>query len=179
MDKAIFLDRDGTINADKAYVYKIADFEFLPGAREALLLLRRAGYRLVIVTNQSGVARGYYTEDDVRALHNWLLETLAREGVDIDGVYYCPHHPEARVEAYRTECGCRKPGLELFYKAASELGLDVNRSIAVGDRAWDLEICRRSGCRGYLVGDGADGEPLPVSVRRAADLLAAAHDIVD
>ena len=179
MDKAVFLDRDGTINANKGYVYKIADFEFLPGAKEALALLRGAGYRLVIVTNQSGVARGYYTEDDVRTLHDWLLETLARVGADIAGVYYCPHHPEARVEAYRKECGCRKPGLGLFYKAASELGLDLDRSIAVGDRVRDLEICRHSGCRGYLVGNGDDGEPLPIPVRRAADLAAAARDIVD
>ena len=178
VDRAVFLDRDGTINVDKAYVHKIADFEFLPGAIEALSLLRKAGYRLVIVTNQSGVARGCYSEDDVRALHVWLSETLAREGIDVAGIYYCPHHPEARVEAYRSECGCRKPGLALFYKAASELGLDVDRSIAIGDRARDLQICRHSGCRGYLVGDGETELPLPASVRRAASLLAAAKDIV-
>jgi len=178
VDKAIFLDRDGTINVDKAYVYKISDFEFLPGAREALSLLGNAGYRLVIVTNQSGVAHGYYTEDDVRTLHGWLTETLAREGADIAGIYYCPHHPEARVEIYRVECDCRKPGLALFYKATAELGLDLDSSIAVGDRARDLQICRHSGCRGYLVGGGGAGESLPVSVRRAADLLAAAYDIV-
>jgi len=113
--KAVFLDRDGTINVDKAYVYKIADFEFLPGAKEALSLLADAGYRLVIITNQSGVARGYYTEDDVRVLHDWLLETLAREGIGIAGIYCCPHHPEAQIEAFRMDCGCRKPGLGLFY----------------------------------------------------------------
>ena len=179
MDRAIFLDRDGTINVDKAYVYKITDFEFLPGVKEALVLLRRTGYRLIIVTNQSGVARGYYTEDDVRTLHNWLRETLAREGADVAGIYYCPHHPEARIEAYRRKCGCRKPGLDLFYKAASDLGLDIDRSIAVGDRVRDLEICRHSGCRGYLVGDREGGKTLPVSIRRAVGLPAVAYDVVD
>ena len=170
MDKAVFLDRDGTINLDKSYVYKISDFEFLPGAKEALFLLRNAGYQLVIVTNQSGVARGYYTEDDVRTLHRWLAETLAREGAGVAGIYYCPHHP-------RDMCGCRKPGLDLFYRAASELGLDIDSSIAIGDRARDLQICGRSGCRGYLLGNGQSGESLPVSVRRVTDLQAAAHDI--
>lgn len=173
----VFLDRDGTINVDKAYVYKIADFEFLPGAMEALSLLRKAGYRLVIVTNQSGVARGYYSEDDLRTLHDWLVETLAREGIDIAGIYYCPHHPEAAAKAYRLECSCRKPGLALFYRAASELDIDVDRSIAIGDRTRDLQICRHSGCRGYLLGDDNAELSLPASVRRAADLLAAAKDI--
>ena len=177
---AIFLDRDGTINVDKGYVHKIADFEFLPGAKEALSLLSRAGYRLVIVTNQSGVARGYYCEDDVRALHDWLRETLAREGIDVDGIYYCPHHPEARVKAYRMKCGCRKPGLDLFYRAASELELDLNRSIAIGDKTRDLQICLHSSCAGYLLGDSeADFSTLPASVRRAVNLLAAAKDITE
>jgi len=179
VDKAVFLDRDGTINADKAYLYKIADFEFLPGSLEALSLLRKAGYRLVIVTNQSGVARGYYTEEDVRTLHHWLRETLAREGIDVAGIYYCPHHPEARIEAYRVDCGCRKPGLDLFYEAATELGLDVDSSIAIGDKARDLQICRHSRCRGYLVENDEPCEPLPASVRSAANLLAAAKDIVN
>ena len=179
MDKAVFLDRDGTINVDRAYVYRAADFEFLPGAKEALSLLIKAGYRLVIVTNQSGVARGYFTEDDVRILHDWLRETLAAEGVDIEGFYYCPHHPEAQIEAYRVQCGCRKPGLDLYYRAASELGLDIYRSFAAGNRASDLEICRHSGCRGYLVENSEACVSLPVSVRRAANLLAAARDIVN
>ena len=176
--KAVFLDRDGTINIEKGYLYKIADFEFIPGAKEALALLANAGYRLVIVTNQSGVARGYYTEDDVRTLHDWLQETLAREGAGIAGIYYCPHLPDAPVEAYRRECGCRKPGLDLFYKAASDLGLDVDRSFAVGDKMHDLQLCLHSGCSGYLVGNGETETTLPASVRRVADLLAAAKDIV-
>ena len=178
MHKAVFLDRDGTINVDKGYVHKITDFEFLPGTMEALSLLRKAGYRLVIITNQSGVARGYYGERDVRTLHDWLRETLALEGIDIAGIYYCPHHPEAQVEAYRQKCGCRKPGLDLFYRATSELDIDLGCSFSVGDQERDLQICRHSGCRGYLLGDGETDAPLPASVRRAANLLAAAKDIV-
>ena len=182
MNSAIFLDRDGTINVDKGYLYRIEDFEFLPGAKEALSLLTGAGYRLVIVTNQSGVARGCYGEDDVRTLHDWLRKTLALEKIYVDGIYYCPHHPEAQVKAYRVKCGCRKPGLDLFYRAASELGLDIDRSIAVGDKARDLQICAHSACAGYLLGAGeiflSALSALPASVRRAADLLAAAKDII-
>ena len=172
------MDRDGTINVDKAYVYKIADFEFLPGTKEALSLLVDAGYRLVIITNQSGVARGYYTENDVRMLHGWLLETLAREGIDIAGIYYCPHHPEAQIEAFRMDCGCRKPGLDLFYRAALELDIDLSISFAVGDRMRDLQICLEGGCRGYLVGNNDAGASLPFSIERVSNLLTAAKKIV-
>jgi D-glycero-D-manno-heptose 1,7-bisphosphate phosphatase len=175
--KAVFLDRDGTINADKPYLYKITDFEFLPGAREALSLLSEAGYRLVIVTNQSGVARGYYGKRDVEALHDWLRKTLAQNGVNVAGIYYCPHHPQGGVEAYRRDCGCRKPGLELFYRAASELELDVESSIAIGDRLRDLQICQVSGCGGYLLGGGESGAILPLGVKRVSNLLAAARTV--
>jgi len=178
MKKAIFLDRDGTINIDKEYVYKIVDFEFLPGVKDALILLCQAGYRLVIISNQSGVARGYYSEEDIWTLHNWLLETLASDGIIIAGIYYCPHHPKAHIEAYRMECGCRKPGLDLFHKAISELKLDINHSIAIGNKMRDLQICRYSDCRGYLLGVSEPETSLPTSVLRVADLLSAAKDII-
>ena len=177
MHKAVFLDRDGTVNVDKGYLYKIADFEFMPGAKEALAVLAGAGYRLVIITNQSGVARGYYSESDVNALHGWLCDTLAGDGIRISGIYYCPHHPDGNAEPYRRQCGCRKPGLELFYKAASDWELDLNLSIAIGDRMRDLQICNASKCGGYLLGDADAPVPLPANIKRAADLLAAANDI--
>jgi D-glycero-D-manno-heptose 1,7-bisphosphate phosphatase len=177
VSKAVFLDRDGTINIDKAYLHKIADFEFIPGTKEALARLRDAGYLLVIITNQSGVARGYYTEGDVRALHDWLVQALAKDGIHIAGVYYCPHHPDGSVEAYRLECNCRKPALGLFYRAASELDIDLGSSIAIGDRMRDLQICASSGCRGYLLG-GRDSAALPANIKCAQNLFAAAEDIV-
>jgi D-glycero-D-manno-heptose 1,7-bisphosphate phosphatase len=179
MNKAVFLDRDGTINVDKGYLHRIADFEFIPGAREALARLYRAGWRVVIVTNQSGVARGYYTEDDVLALHEWLRETLAEDGVYISGIYHCPHHPHGTIARYSRECDCRKPGLGLFYRAAAELGLDIDASAAMGDRARDLQICGVSKCAGYLLGNTETEADLPSGVKRANDLLAAAKDILE
>jgi D-glycero-D-manno-heptose 1,7-bisphosphate phosphatase len=177
MNKAVFLDRDGTINVDKEYLYKISDFEFMPGAREALYKLQRAGYRLVIITNQSGVARGYYSEEDIRSLHDWLVKTLAKDGILISKIYYCPHHPDACAEAYRLKCDCRKPGLSLFYRAVSELDIDLDASFAVGDRMRDLQICNVSKCKGYLLGAGDKNTPLPCNIRYAPDLLSAAEDI--
>jgi D-glycero-D-manno-heptose 1,7-bisphosphate phosphatase len=178
VNKTVFLDRDGTINVDKEYLYKISDFEFLPGTREALYKLQEAGYRLVIITNQSGVARGYYKEEDVCALHDWLSQTLAREGILLSGIYYCPHHPDGSAEAYRMKCNCRKPALGLFYRAASELDIDLNSSIAIGDRMRDLQICRVSGCKGYLLRDSHGMPILPFNVKCAPNLLSAAEDIV-
>ncbi|MDR1916174.1 MAG: D-glycero-beta-D-manno-heptose 1,7-bisphosphate 7-phosphatase [Synergistaceae bacterium] len=178
MNRAIFLDRDGTINIDKGYLYKISDFEFIPGTKEALARLQEAGYLLIIITNQSGVARGLYGEDDVRALHDWLLRTLAEDGIHISKVYYCPHHPDGSVEPYRLECECRKPALGLFYRAVSELDIDLCKSYAVGDKMRDLQICASGGCEGYLLGEGHAIADLPANIKYAHDLLAAAEDIM-
>jgi D-glycero-D-manno-heptose 1,7-bisphosphate phosphatase len=177
VNKAVFLDRDGTINVDKGYLHKISDFEFMPGAKKGLLKLQEAGYHLVIITNQSGVARGYYDEEDVRALHDWLSLTLAEDGILISGIYYCPHHPEGILDAYRMECGCRKPGLDLFCRAIRELDIDLSLSTAIGDHPRDLQICRAGGCRGYLLGDARETPDLPFNVKIARDLLSAAEDI--
>ena len=110
-NKAVFLDRDGTINIDKGYLYRISDFEFLPGAVEALRNLQEAGYLLIIITNQSGIGRGYYTEEDFAVLTDYMKGELSKSGVNISGVYYCPHLPDAEVERYRKICTCRKPGI--------------------------------------------------------------------
>lgn len=151
MNKAIFLDRDGTINADKQYLYKIGDFEFLPGVPEGLRLLQEAGFALIVVTNQSGIGRGYYTEEDFQKLNSWMLDTLEQEGIHIDGVYYCPHLPDAAVEAYRCECDCRKPALGMYRRAAEEHALSFRGSYAIGDKLRDCAVCQETGCRGFLV----------------------------
>ena len=154
---AAFLDRDGTINVDKEYLYRIEDFEYLDGAAEGMRLLQDWGYALVIITNQSGIARGYYAEDDYFRLMEWMLADLAERGIYISGAYHCPHHLAGTVEKYAKSCNCRKPKTGLFYKAAEELGIDLDRSIAIGDKVRDLEICRETGARGFLLSeDGMD-----------------------
>ena len=152
MQKAVFLDRDGTINVDKDYLYKIEDFEFLPGAVEGLRVLKQAGYALVVVTNQSGIARGYYTEDDYQTLEKWFLDKMNSLGAAVDAIYHCPHLPDASVKQYRMECNCRKPALGMFERAIKELDLDVASSIAIGDKERDLALCKKClDVKGFLV----------------------------
>lgn len=143
--KAAFLDRDGVVNKDKAYVHKWEDFEFIPGAIEAMLKLQNAGYALVIVTNQSGLARGYYSEDQYQALSERLLQHLAQHGVTIDGIFHCPHHPDGSVQSLTKICDCRKPAPGLLIKAASQLNLDMTNSILIGDKQSDIDAAKAAG----------------------------------
>jgi len=145
MKKAIFLDRDGTIIADRGFVHKKEDVELLPGAARAIRMANQAGFLVVVVTNQSGVARGYFTEEDVQALNQYLAEILAQEGAHIDAFYYCPHHPEAPVKTYRKVCSCRKPQPGLILKAARELNIDLTQSWMMGDSPRDVEAGKRAG----------------------------------
>lgn len=156
MAKAIFLDRDGTINVEKNYLYQIEEFEFLPGVIEALQKFQELGYLLIIVTNQSGIARGYYAEEEFQKLNMWMLDTLKKYGIDITKVYYCPHLPDAQIEQYRKICDCRKPALGMYEQAIAEYEINLSQSYAIGDKLRDLEICKRTECRGYLVGFGED-----------------------
>lgn len=155
-NKCVFLDRDGTINVEKHYIYRIEDFEFLPGTIDALRTLQDANYKLIIITNQSGIARGYYTEKDFQMLNEWMLSELAKRGVNIDKVYYCPHHPDAKDERYRISCKCRKPKTGLFLRAAEDYDLDLNGCFAIGDKIRDLSICEETDVRGYLIGENED-----------------------
>lgn len=153
MNKAIFLDRDGTINVEKNYLYRKEDFEFLPGAVEGLKLLQKAGYLLIIITNQSGIGRGYYTDQDFQKLNDWMLGDLKSKNVIIADVYYCPHLPDAKVEAYRMDCECRKPKLGLFQKAIIDHNVDLSLSYAIGDKIRDCEICKTTKCKGFLIAE--------------------------
>ena len=153
MNKAVFLDRDGTINVDKNYLYRKEDFELLPHTIEALRLLQNAGFLLVVITNQSGIARGYYTEEQFMKLNQWMIETFRTKGITIDAVYYCPHHPQAKIEQYRRNCNCRKPKTKLFEDAVRDLNIDLAKSFAIGDRLRDCSICQRSNCRGFVIGN--------------------------
>lgn len=151
MNKAVFLDRDGTINVDKAYLSRIEDFEYLPGAVEGLQLLQNAGYKLIIVTNQSGIARGYYTEDDFRKLNDWMLHNLKSKGIEISKVYYCPHHLSGKIEKYRVNCDCRKPNLGMYRQAIKDFDIDVPASYSIGDKLRDSHICASTDCKGFLI----------------------------
>lgn len=136
--KAIFLDRDGTINIDKGYVYKINDFEFINKVPEALKKLKDKGYLLIVVTNQSGVARGYYKEVDIVNLHNFVNNILwKRFCVKIDKFYYCPHHENGIVNEYRIKCKCRKPNPGMILKAVKDYNIDLSLSYMIGDRDTD------------------------------------------
>lgn len=148
----MFLDRDGTINADKNYLYKAEDFEFLTGAVEALRLLQSHGFLLIIITNQSGIARGYYTENDFLTLNEWMLGRLKESGVSIAKVYYCPHLPDAKIPEYRKICTCRKPSTGLFEQAVKDFDIDMAGSFAIGDKLRDCAVCETTECRGFLIG---------------------------
>lgn len=155
-EKAVFLDRDGTINVEKHYLYRQEDFEFLPGVPEGLRLLQRAGFRLIVVTNQSGIGRGYYSEADFLKLTDWMVETLASQYIIISRVYYCPHLPEAEIIRYRKVCSCRKPALGMFRQAVRDFEIDLSASYAVGDRLRDCSICLETDCKGYLIGQSEE-----------------------
>ena len=156
--RAVFLDRDGTINEEKDYLWRVEDFAFIPGAPEAIRRLREAGYLAIVVTNQSGVARGYFGMTEVEALHRHLQQELARFGTEVDGFYVCPHHPSAGQGKFRRECDCRKGRPGLLLQAAAERGIDLSRSFMIGDTRADVEAGRRSGRTPPLVLTGCGGE---------------------
>lgn len=156
MKKAVFLDRDGTINKEKNYLYKKEDFSFLPGVIEGLKILQNAGYMLVIITNQSGIGRGYYTENEFNILCEWMQSELKKEGIVISGIYYCPHLPDAPIEKYRVACSCRKPKTGMFELAAKELNIDMSASWTVGDRLRDCIVAQSLNCKGILVENSED-----------------------
>ena len=153
MNRAIFLDRDGTINVEKHYLFKIEDFEWMPGVLDGLKQLQNQGYLLIILTNQSGIARGYYRESDFFHLNEWMTRTLKNYGVDIAHIYYCPHLPDAAILTYRKACDCRKPKLGMFLQAVHDFDIDLSQSFALGDKLRDLSICQHSPCSGILIGD--------------------------
>lgn len=178
---AVFLDRDGTINEDPGYLTHPSEIRLLPGVGEALRLLQEQGFRLVIVSNQSGVARGFLTETMLEEIQIRLESLLKAEGVTLSGTYYCPHHPEG-APPYRQACDCRKPKGGLVERAAREHGLDLSRSYVVGDKQIDVELGRQMGMPAILVltGQGRhnvmSGQIQPDYI--APDLTAAARWIL-
>lgn len=175
--KAVFLDRDGTINVEKEYLHRPEEFAFIPGAIEAIRLLNRSGYLVVVVTNQSGVARGYYDESAVKRLHEHIEQLLSAADVHVDAWYHCPHHPDG-LAPYNRDCSCRKPLPGMLQQAAEDLAIDLAASWMVGDKAIDVEAGLAAGCRSVLVLTGygvEEQQKLPQGVPCCPDLQAAAE----
>ncbi len=155
MRKAAFLDRDGVLNVDTGYVSRREDFVWTDGAKEGLAALHAADYAVIVVTNQSGVARGYYTEDDVRRLHDWMCREAAAAGGPITAVYYCPYLKGAPVAAYDKDSDWRKPAPGMVLQAAKDYDIDLSQSFMIGDMPRDVECGRRAGMTGYLFPGGS------------------------
>ncbi len=154
MRPAVFFDRDGVLNVEKNYLYRVEDFQWQAGAREAVALLNDKGYYVFVVTNQSGIARGYYKEEDVKALHDFMQKELAKRGAHVDAFYYCPHHPEGKIKKYAVACDCRKPASGMLQKAMADFVVDKSNSFLIGDKASDIEAASAAGIKGYLYTSG-------------------------
>lgn len=151
---AVFFDRDGVLNEDIGYLYKKEDFRWIQGAVEAIQYFNQQGYLVFVITNQSGVARGYYTEADVKVLHSWMNEELAKQDAHIDAFFYCPHHLKGIVAEYSSDCACRKPKTGMLDKAFAENPIDKERSMMIGDKESDMECAAKAGIRGIKFNGG-------------------------
>lgn len=166
---AIFLDRDGTLNVDHGYVHEIDDFQFIDGVIEACLKLKDMGFLLVLVTNQSGIARGKFTEDQFMTLTEWMDWSLADRGIDLDGIYFCPHHPEGSVKEFSQVCDCRKPQPGMFLTAKEELNIDMASSYMVGDKLEDMQAAAAAGVGNKIL--VRTGKPVTAESEGAADAV--------
>jgi D-glycero-D-manno-heptose 1,7-bisphosphate phosphatase len=178
---AVFLDRDGTINEEVGYLDSLEQLSIFPAAIEAVRMMNEAGMKVVVVTNQSGVARGFFEEEFVQTVHEQIQKAFMKEGAFIDRFYYCPHHPTEGIGPYRISCDCRKPAPGMLIRASEELGIDLPSSYVVGDMAKDVELANTVGATGILVRTGY-GKNVQVSDIRPAyvsrDILDAAQWIL-
>lgn len=163
--KAVFIDRDGVINKEKEYLHRVEDFEFIDGVFDACRLFNKQGYKIIIVTNQSGIGRGYYSERDYEYLTEWMVACFTEQNIVITEVYYCPHHPEHGVGKYRQKCDCRKPEPGMLLEAAQKYDIDLPHSLMFGDKEADIQA-------GHAAGAGAtilvrSGHPVDDRVTQA------------
>jgi len=187
MKKAVFLDRDGTINEQRGLVTKKEDIEIIPNVVEAIRLLNN-DFHIIIITNQPQVARGLCTEEDVKKIHSLLIGKLEEKGAKIDDIFYCPHHPEQHndvpdnAKKYRIECDCRKPKTGMIKEAAKKFDLDLKECYMIGDQTRDVKAGKDAGCKSILVKTGFGGEDGKFDATPdlvCSDLLEAAKKIVD
>lgn len=167
--KVAFLDRDGVINIDHAYVHKPEEFEFIDGVLEGCAKLVSEGFKLVIVTNQSGIGRGYYTEEDFQRLTDWMKGVFRDANAPISAVYFCPHHPEKALEAYRCECDCRKPQPGMLLTAQKDLDIDMTQSVMFGDKRGDMQAALAAGVTTRIL-VGKDGKNTPEAVPESTNV---------
>ncbi len=180
-DRAAFIDRDGVLNEERAFVYRKEDFVLLPGAIEALARLQAAGYHRIVVTNQSGIARGLYSEGNYHALTDHLRQILRAAGVTLDAIEYCPHLPDAPLPQYRVDCACRKPRPGMLLRAGRALDIDPAASFLVGDRLSDVQAGRAAGigkCFVVRTGETLSEEAVGAADGVYDDLLACVRDVL-
>ena len=177
MRPAVFLDRDGTMLEEAGYLDRLERLVLFPFTVDAVRLLNRGGFAVVVITNQSGIGRGMYEEEFVLRAHELVDSRVAAGGGRIDGYYYCPHHPAAEIERYRRRCDCRKPGPGLIRQAAVDLGLDLSRSFTIGDKWTDVQAGEAAGTKGILVrtGYGRSSEQMP---RQGVEAVAVVEDLI-
>ncbi|OGB87488.1 hypothetical protein A3H38_02985 [candidate division WOR-1 bacterium RIFCSPLOWO2_02_FULL_46_20] len=171
MHKAVFLDRDGTIVEDVGYLNSPQQLQFIPGSIEAIKKLNEAGYKVVVITNQAGVAKGLISEDMLQTIDKTLQKFILSGGAYLDGLYYCPHHPEHGLYPYKQDCQCRKPKPGLFKKAEKDLNIDLARSWMIGDKATDVEAGQRAGTKTVFVMTGK-GKKEKDRLRKKPDYIA-------
>lgn len=153
--KAVFFDRDGTLNVDMDYLYKVEELRWMPHAREALAYLSQRGYLIFVITNQSGVARGYYTVEQMQELHLRMASDVEAYGAHIEKFYYCPHHKDGKVKEYAIDCDCRKPKPGMLLQCFKEYDIDIAQSFLIGDSERDVECAKAVGMKGYLYQSGS------------------------
>lgn len=170
MHKALFLDRDGVINVEKDYLYKIEDFEFIDGIFELCKYFQAENYKIFVVTNQSGIAREFYTEKEFQNLSNWMIQQFQDHEIKLTKIYHCPHHPK-----YSGECDCRKPNPGMFLQAAKEFDIDLKNSVMVGDKERDIEAAINAGLQTTYLFD----ETNSIKLSKATKIVSSLKEIID
>ena len=165
MQRAVFFDRDGTLNKEVHFLHKIEDFQWIEGAIAAVRFCNKNGYLAIVITNQSGVARGYYPETDIMKLYDWMNDDLKAHGAHLDGIYYCPHHPQGKISRYTMACKCRKPLPGMLFQAQREHDIDLKASYLIGDGERDIECAKAAGVHGIKYTGGSLYEALLTGMR--------------